>query len=298
MPGPGGGGRGGGFGGGGFGGGGSGGGNRGGIGSAPGGNHGGSRGTGAPRPFFGGYYPRRHYGFSGFGGCLGRIFYPVMIALTALILVFLLAGDAFAEVFGGGVSRYDEKSLRDYADREYNAAFGDSSAYEDNLLIVFLTNKACDSYYCIAWAGDNLAEDAAALFGDETTPFGRTVQSSIQPYYGSSLSSNLRNILEKMDDKVLEAAPQTRFRKEADRSRPASPALVNHTVMYMNTALVEGALIAFTEATDIPTVIVVNRADNVFPPTVSGKSIAIVTVTILILLLPCIFFICKLRRRK
>ena len=39
---------------------------------------------------------------------------------------------------------YDEATMQDYANDKYMQYFCTSSAVEDNILLVFLTNEACD----------------------------------------------------------------------------------------------------------------------------------------------------------
>ena len=131
MPGPGGGSRGGGFGGGSFGGGGFGG---GGFGRGPRHHHHG--------PFFGGWYHRPYYGGGGcIGGLLGIILLPVILLLLVSIILVSMIGSAISNVANGGIISYDEVKFQKYADQQYAAAFSSYSNYENNILLVFLTNE-------------------------------------------------------------------------------------------------------------------------------------------------------------
>lgn len=270
MPGPGGGSRGGGFGGGGFGGGG---GSRGGFG---GGGFGGPRpggfGHGPHRPHgFGFYhYPfgfRRRYYYGGggcLGGLLGAILAPVVVLALVLALFIGSLGSLVGTVKNGGDLVYDEAVLQEYANDQYAAAFGSSSAYEDHLLIVFLTNEASDSYYCIAWIGDNVKGAISDLFGNERTAFGRAMLDNVADYHAYSLSANLAGVMEDMTEEVERLNLSSSFRRESDRSRIPASRLINYSSLSLSADTVESALHEFTEATDIATVIVVDQAENVF----------------------------------
>ena len=194
MPGPGGGGSGGGGFGGGFGGGG-------------GGFHRGGFGGGFyHRPhFYGGFYRRPFfYGGGGcLGGLLGMIFGPIIMVILALFLLFGFMGSSFTEVAQGGSVRYDEELFQDYADAQYAKAFGSSSAYEDNLLLVFLTAEDDRGYAYIAWVGDHIAPQINYLFGGNSSDLGAAMEVSINTAnYKYSLDSNLAMAVGQMQKKV------------------------------------------------------------------------------------------------
>ena len=277
MAGPGGGSRGGGFGGGSRGGG-FGGGSRGG-GFGGGSFGGGPRGPRRPyygRPFFGGgWYRRPYYGGGGcLGGALGIILAPILIILAVIIMLMGsigALGSSFANLANGGTVRYNEAQFQEYANRQYGAEFGTSTAVEDNMLIVFLTNEENDGYYCIAWVGDNIRGEINNMFGDESTHFGYTVNSCVNAeYYAYSLDSNLATVMETMTTKVKNLGLASSFRKEYDHSKMTESHLTNYSSLTLNAETVNVALEEFTEETGIPVVIVVDDMENVF-----GKSIAI-----------------------
>ena len=296
MAGPGGGSRGGGFGGGsrggGFGGGhgdGFGGGSRGGgFGGGhhgPGGFHGGPRG-----PRFGyGYYHRprffgwgpRYYGYGG-GGCLGGLMGALMAPLILLLLVgvmmFGMIGSSLANVANGGIISYSEEKFQDYANTEYYKAFGNSKATEDNILIVLLTNEESDGYYCIAWVGDNINDNITRMFGDDTTAFGQSVIASVNDYYAYSLDSNMAMVMNTMTEKVAELNLTSSFKKTYSHEKSPASHLVNYTDLSMTEETVNDALVAFTEETDIPVVIVVEDMETVFGKNIPAEDIFILLV--------------------
>lgn len=293
MPGPGGGARGGGFGGGGsrgggFGGGGFGGGHRGGFGGGrpPMGGHHGGFGHGPhhhhPRPFF--HHGPRHYG--GGGGCLGGLLGGIMVPVLLIIFVGIMIFGNFStgtrieyvddEIIYSDEIVYNEKEFQDYANEQYAAEFGEHSAYEDNLLIVFLTNETADSYYTIAWIGDNVVTEINEMFGNEYTDFGIAMQNSIDTdYYEYSLSASLASVMKDMTEQIKALGLASCFKTETEHTTSAVSQLRNYSNITLNNETVNTALQAFTEETGIPCVIVVDTMENVFGTNESTDSIVI-----------------------
>ena len=172
MPGPGGGGHGGGFG-------------------------GGFGGGGGFRGGFGGGYrpPRRGFFFMPLwgGGCLGALFTPIICMVLAIVMMIGVIGGGLTTLFRGGNVVYSETKMQDYANRQYATIYDPSSAtYEDNVVVVFLTNEDNQTYYSIGWVGDNLKSQVSNLFGNENTALGYAMQSSVTTSdYRYSLGSNL-----------------------------------------------------------------------------------------------------------
>ena len=281
MPGPGGGGRGGGFGGGSFGG---------------GGGFGGGFGGGR-RPGGYGYYRPYGFGFFGLGGGLLSIFFmPFILILFAAIILFTTVFGAFGSIAEGGVTDYQEKQFQDYANTEYRKAFGASTAYEDNILLVFLTNEDADDYYCIAWVGDHIKPQINELFGNERTPLGTAMYQSINTSgYWYSLDSNLALAVSKMTDCVM-AEGVNSFSCEEQHVQVESK-LINYGTFDLSEETVNSALREFTEETGITMSIVVDDMNNVFDVDYSSMIMGIIIVILFVGL--AVFFIVKgLKNRK
>ena len=282
MPGPGGGSRGGGFGGG----------SRGGGfgGGHHGGHHGGFRGPhhhhhGPYRPFFGGWYHRPYYGYGGgcLGGLLGALMVPIIMMIIVAVMLFGIVGSSISNVANGGTIYYDEAVFQKYADDQYAAEFSLYSNYENNILIVFLANETADGYYAIAWVGDNIHTDINYMFGDETTVFGRVVQGSINSeYYAYSLDSNLAAVMDHMAERIEELELESSFKVEKEAKNPPVSHITNHTSMSLTEETVNDALLAFTEKTDIPVVIVVETMEKVFGKTLPMGDIIVVIVLLVV----------------
>ncbi len=297
MPGPGGGSSGGGFGGGSFGGGGHSGGSFGGGGGfgggSFGGNHGGSFGGSNNGGSFGGHHgghfrghhhgPHFHGPFFGGGWGWGRRRYMgggcgtgLIIAIFVIFLavnVFIPEGDLFDDPFvvteqyeidvDGGVV-YDEKTMQDYANAKYADSFAGISNYENNLLLVFLTNTACDGYYTIAWVGDNIRPEINEMFG-EYTEYGQALENHINSnYFEYSLDTDLTAVIKEMKESIVSLNFDSPFLSgDRDYTKPESR-IVNETLVEMNEELLNAELTDFTEKTGIPCVIVVDWAEEVF----------------------------------
>ena len=263
-------------GGGGFGGGSFGGGSRGGSGGFGGGSFGGGHtpgGFGGPHhtpppphhhhhhgPHFWG--PRRRvYIGGGFGGGFFSIIF-ILIFVLFLALWLLLPNEGVTINFGEE-DMYNEATMQDYANDKYMQYFGSSSAVEDNILLVFLTNEARDDYKTITWFGDNIADEINYMFG-EYTEYGEAVYNNIDEYFAYSLDSDLADVVDTMTKHVTDLDLESSFYWESDRSNLAESKFVNMTTMDLTTEIVHRAISDFTAKTGIPMVIVVDSAEKVF----------------------------------
>ena len=262
MAGPGGGGSGG-FGGGSFGGGSHGGGGF--SGGSFGGSHGGHFGGHHHGSFFHGPRRRTYVGGGFGGGC----FTAVVIAL------FILFGGSWMlspsdnvhisygeETVVDGII-YDEATMQDYANIKYQKYFGNTSAVEDNILLVFLTNEACDGYYTIAWVGDNIDYSINEMFGEHTL-YGTSLYQNIDDYYAYSLDTDLTQVIKDMTEQINTLGLATSFNTQSDQSNMTDPKLVNLTSIDLNYEIVNSALNEFTDKTGIPIIIVVDSAEKIF----------------------------------
>ena len=218
--------------------------------------------------------------------------------MVSLLLVSIV-GSAVANVANGGTIYYDETVFQQYADDQYAAEFSSYSNYENNLLIVFLTNDEADGYYTIAWVGDNIHSDISYMFGDETTTFGRVVQGSVnREYYAYSLDSNLATVMDQMGERIEDLGLESSFRNKKTSQNPPTSHLTNHTSMSLTEETVNDALQAFTEKTDIPAVIVVDTMENVFGKTLPISDIITVILLLAMLGLGIYLIIRALKNRK
>lgn len=245
----------------------------------------------------GGWHPRpRHYG----GGCVGNMFgmilMPIVLILIVLSSLFSAVGSG-STAQGSGV-RYDEEKFQDYADAQYAAEFGSSSAYEDNLLITVLVDDDCYEYYYIAWVGDHIVTDINEMMGNNYTQLGQAMNSSInQASYKYSLDSNLAQVMETMTEQITALGLDSAF-SCAENHAQVSSHLTNHSALELTEATVNNALNAFTQATGIPAVIVVEDMADVFGRSTSSGNIAMAILLIVLVVLAVIAVVNIIRRRK
>lgn len=246
-------------------------------GSFGGGNRGGGFGGGHPgsppmgggfHPHPGGWYPRRRYHGGGcLSGLIGTIIAPIFIILFIVIFLFSSVRNNANIVYESG-GTYDEEAFQDYANAQYQKEFGASSAYEDNLLLVVLVeDESYTDYYYIAWVGDHIAADINYMLGNNETELGQAMNSCISSTsYKYSLDSNLAQVMNEMTKQIQDLGLENSFTCTENHSQTVSH-LTNYTDLDMTDATVSSALTAFTDATGISAVIVVEDMDDVFGST-------------------------------
>ncbi len=159
---------------------------------------------------------------------------------------------------------YDEELLQDYADEQYAKAFGHLKTYEDNLLLLVVTEEDNASFSWMAWVGDHITSDARALFGGEETMLGEVLLECVnESNYKYSLDSNLVDAVKRMTTEIKHLNLESVYDCTEERAAFDSH-LVNNTELPMTEETVDDALVYFTEQTGIPGVIVVVDAAEVF----------------------------------
>ncbi len=293
MPGPGGGSRGGGFSGGSRGGGGGGGFGGGGFGG------GGYRGGGYHyhSPFF--FFGRRFYGGGCLGGLLSLILGPIIILALLALMIFGIVSSSLTSIANGGTAVSNQPQIQAFADKEYKEAFGKYENYESNLLIVFLANEDQDGYDCIAWVGDNIEDDINEIFGGDGSPFARIIRSNINSeYYAYSLDSNLSGAVGDLEDEILSLGLPSSFKDKNVPGDIPDSKLINQTDLELTEKTVNTALNSFTEATGIPTVIVVDTVENVYGKGLTGMDIAVIIMLVIIAGLGIFLIVRAYRKNK
>lgn len=174
-------------------------------------------------------------------------------------MVFVSVAGAFGSLFEED-EVYVEEIMQDYANAQYAAEFPAGETYEDNVLIVFLTNEDMERYYCIPWVGDNLDSQINNLFGAR---FESVVTSRFGGLYKYSLPTDLAYVVETMGTEIESLGLESSFKYETDGARATSH-LTNHSEMQIDTTLINKKLGEFTEKTGIPAVIVVADETDVF----------------------------------
>lgn len=226
------------------------------------------------------------------------IFGPIIMIFVAVMLLFGFLGSAVTDVAQGGSVVYNEEVFQDYADNQYAKEFGSSSAYEDNLLLVFLTAEDDRGYAYIAWVGDHIDQDVNYLFGGNGSALGNAMDMSInQSNYKYSLDSNLAMAVTQMQKKVEALGLEDSFVCTEDHAQ-VKPHLTNYTDLSMTADTVNAALESFTASTGIPLVIVVEDVEEVFGKTVNGNSWFVLIIAAVLLILAVSLIVKAVKRRK
>ncbi len=236
---------------------------------------------------------------------MGLLMLPIVLILVVALMVFSVLGSfgtSLSTVASGGNLTYDENAFQDYADAQYAAAFGSSTAYEDNLLLVFLVeDEEYWDYAYIAWVGDHLDTQISDMFGNEQTTFGITVASSIaESSYKYSLDSNLARVVENMERQITAKNLPSSFKascKDADHTQVDSR-MINKTALPLTEQTVNDALISFTEETGISVVLVVDDIDDVFERTIPASDIFTLILAGAILIVAIVLIVRAFKKKK
>lgn len=292
MPGPGGGGHGGGGGrGGSFGG--------GGHGGFGGGGRGGFGGGHPPRPhrppFMGGWgWGPRHYGGGGcLGGLLGMILAPVILVLVIILLIVGSLGLSDNVV----IDNYNEEVFQDFASDRYMQLFGNEADYEDQILLVFVTQEDYYSFNYIAWTGYHINSRINDMLGDNTTELGRLMNNSISSGgYKYSLSRDLAQVITDLTEKVADLDLDNSLTCKTEHAAVRAE-LINESDLSLTASMVEDALKDFTEQTGISFVVLVADSADVFGVAMPRNSAA-TKILLVVLIVVVVFLIIKLIRKK
>lgn len=227
------------------------------------------------------------------------IFVPVIMIILIIFMLIGSFGSALGNVASGGQVIYDESVMQEYADDRYYEVFGEYENYENNLLVVFLTNEEYDGYYAIAWAGFNLESQIYNLFGDERAAFSQMLLSTVNDtYYKNSLSKDLQMTMDKLATKIESFGLSDSFDDEFVYNGEMPPSrLVNYSTLDMSEDLVNSALSDFTERTGIPAVIVVDEMEEAIGKKLLVQDIFLVVILIGLVAL-VIFMIVKAIKEK
>lgn len=237
----------------------------------------------------------RYYGWGG-GGCLGILMLPIILILVAVMILVTTLGGACNAIAEGGVTEYNEKQFQDYADAQYQKVYGTSTAYEDNILLVFLTTEEASEYYYIAWVGDHIAKDINHLFGSNNTELGYAMRASIsESGYWYSLDSNLASVASIMANQIESKGLQSSFTCTEEHVQTESK-LINNSNFTLTDSTVNAALADFTARTGIAMTIVVEDSTDVLSTNYTQMISGLVIVAVLVGV--AIFLIVKIRRNN
>lgn len=249
----------------------------------------------------GGWYHRPM--FFGGGGCLSGLFSMFLLPIFLIFIIFSIFSSslstAFSDISNGGALKYDENKFQDYADTQYESEFSSSTAYEDNLLLLFLVDdENYYDYYYIAWVGDHIDTSINYLFGNENTKLGQAITTSVNTSsYKYSLDSNLAQVIETMKDEITSKNLESSFTCTENHNQVTSH-LTNKTNLALTESTINSALESFTDETGIPFVVVVEDITDVFPKKTSTSSIITIVISIALIALIANLIVKNIRNRS
>ena len=211
---------------------------------------------------------------------LGIVLFPSMLIIMSIVFFFLVLFPTINVINEGGRIAYSDTKFANYRDAQYNKYFEDSSAENDNMVIIYLVNDDYNSYRCIAKLGKNVDSSITTMFGNGTSSFGQIVINTVNPEYRFTLGKDVISVMDQMSDKIVDLKLDSSFKAESDRTNLAASRLVNNSRLDISETEVNKALASFTEKTGIPAVIVVDTMENAF-----GRVAPIDDIILLIVLL-------------
>lgn len=223
----------------------------------------------------------------------GIVLFPLLIAIICFSLFFVYLSPTIDTIKDGGYINYSDNGFIKYRDAQYKKYFGASSAKEDNILLIFLTTENYNRYYCLAEVGDNVNSDISVFFGGENSVFGKIVKETVpKENHKFSIDTSLATIVNHMTNKVNNLNLESSFKESSDKSSLTPSQFVNYTSLSISRETVNASIEDFTDATDIPMVIVVDTAEAVFGKTMPTKDIFFLVALVLVGGF-CIFIIIK-----
>lgn len=242
-----------------------------------------------------GWHRSRRYGG---GGCLSNLIGMIMLPFVLIsMLVLTMCNGVDVQINNG----YDEEVFQDYANAQYREVFGSSTAYEDNLLIVFLTSEDHYDYNYIAWVGDHVATDINYMLGGNDSDLGWAMSRWINTSsYKYSLDSNLAQVMQEMTGEISDLNLPSSYTCNENHIQVESK-LINRSSVEMTDSTVNDALKAFTDTTGIPVVIVVEDMNEVFgseAKTVEGSDITRVVLIVLAVVAVIVLIVVMKNKKK
>lgn len=206
---------------------------------------------------------------------IGAMLVPIIVILMMVSAVFSMINVNVGDTVYWEDTNYSEEAFQDYANEQYEKEFGSSTAYEDNVLIVFLVNEDYYTYNYIAWVGDHVAKDINYMLGDNDTELGEAMAESISATnYKYSLDSDLSVVIDSMRKQILDLGLESSYDCDENHVQVQSH-LTNHSDIPMTEDTVNTALELFTQETGIPVVIVVEDMTAVFGTNEQSTTVAV-----------------------
>lgn len=213
------------------------------------------------RPYYGGYY-----GGGLFGGLFALLMLPIILVLVAAVMLLSSVGTAFSAVANGGVVQFNETKFEEFAGAEYASAFGTN---ENNiLLVVSVPEDYEEAMDFITYRGDYLNQYILDATAGQGSAIDSIVKNTVPKKYDNAMTQALAGVTEKLAYHIEGLNLKSSFRYDTQPDPNAESYLVNKSQLEINETTVNLALNYFTETTDVPMVIVVADAEDIFGRTI------------------------------
>lgn len=228
------------------------------------------------------------------GSTIGHHFIlPIIFyILTGIMSFFFLI--SLVDCYG---SKYNEERFREYASACYEEEFNVEEAHEDNLLIVILTQKGYNECYYISYVGNHVKDNVCNLFGNERSEFGKLMNFTFSSNYRNSLDTKIIEVMNVMIYQVKSNASTDSFTCDESHIKVESH-ITNKTNLEIDETKVNEALANFTEETEIPVTIVVDKDINVFRNGISNSTIILGFITFGLAGLSVLFTIRAIKKKN
>jgi len=247
-----------------------------------------------PRPYYYGYGG----GFFG-GGFFGFLLLPIIAIVIAAVFLIVSMLNAFSALASGGIIQYDENKFQSYADSQYTQLYGNTDAYLDNIVLVFLTYEDNYEYNYIAWLGEHIDNNVNYKFGGNGTELGNAMNRSIAQNYGYSLTMNLSAVIEIMEGEVTELGSGDHYKNNCNDNREQNVSkFINNTSLNVIESELDYSLESFTDSTGIPISLVIEDAEDVFGKTMPGEYIITIIISLVVIGIAIYFIVKGVKGRK
>ena len=213
---------------------------------------------------------------------VGIVLFPLLLTIFATVIFFVYLSPTVQTIKDGGKTNYSDQVADFYRTEAYEDVFENSSAKEDNLLIVYLVNDDGNMFYCMSKLGNNVKENVTKLFGNKDSSFGKVVTDSMDKEFKNTIGSNLSDIIDGMNGEIKKLGLSTPFKESSDKSALAESKLVNKSSLDVSENEVNASLKAFTDETGIPAVVIIDKIDTVFQKKMPVGDIALLVILVIV----------------
>lgn len=235
-----------------------------------------------------------------FGGLFAALLFPIIIIFIAAIFLISSIFSVFTTAAQGGKLTYDEETFQAYANEQYAEQFYGKGAYEDNLLIVFAATEDRTYYEYLVWAGNHLKDDTYET-AKGTTVFEDAIENNIEngELFKFSIDNDLPNVVEDMTSALEGKEIFEKTCKDTEHVGEKSSLVINKTSdLTISEDDINQALEEFTQKTEIPVVIIIEDAEEIFETEYPVAEIVISVLIIGLGVFLIIFFIRKYKKEK